>query len=312
MTIQFTPWPEQFAEEYVKKGYWNNQPLTHIIDGQLTENGHKTAIICHNREFTYQQIEALSNQLAREIALKAIPAGSTALVQLPNSAEFYIVYFALLKCGIATVNALFNHSVHELTAFAQQLNPALYILSTEHPLLTTEEQQNTLITTLAQYGTNNSQALLVSPIQSDNEKTKLLADMHWLDEKKSLLLDGSYADKVTLQTAADQVAFFQLSGGSTGTPKLIPRTHNDYYYSIRQSAVICQLNSDCVYLCALPAPHNFTLSSPGALGVFFAGGTVVTAPDPSPTTCFELIKQHKVNMTSLVPPAITPLDKCSR
>ncbi|MGF1859686.1 hypothetical protein [Photobacterium profundum] len=37
-------------------------------------------------------------------------------------------------------------------------------------------------------------------------------------------------------TPTSEVAFFQLSGGSTGTPKLIPRTHNDYYYSVRTSA----------------------------------------------------------------------------
>ncbi|WP_417698198.1 (2,3-dihydroxybenzoyl)adenylate synthase [Psychromonas sp.] len=304
MTIQFTAWPEKFANDYVKKGYWNHQPLTHIIEGNLTDNGHKTAIICNNRSFTYHQVEALSNQLAAEIALRGIPAGSTALVQLPNSAEFYIVYFALLKCGIAAVNALFNHSSHELMAFAQQLNPALYILSTEHPLLESQDQQTTLLAKLAQYGTENCEALLVSPVIAASSNNSVTADMRWLDEQPALLLNGKHADKINQHTAADQVAFFQLSGGSTGTPKLIPRTHNDYYYSIRQSAVVCQLSSDCIYLCALPAPHNFTLSSPGALGVFFAGGTVVTAPDPSPTTCFALIKQHQVNMTSLVPPAL--------
>jgi len=302
MTIKFTPWPEQLAADYVKKGYWNHQPLTHIIDGQLTDNRHKTAIICNNRSFSYQKINALSDQLAAEIAVKGIPAGSTALVQLPNSAEFYVVYFALLKCGIAAVNALFNHSSHELNAFAKQLNPTLYILSTEHALLENEKQQNTLLENLAQHGTDNCEALLVSPISTVNGNE--LVDIQWFDEQAVLLLNGAREEKINRQTAADQVAFFQLSGGSTGTPKLIPRTHNDYYYSIRQSAVVCELSSDCIYLCALPAPHNFTLSSPGALGVFFAGGTVVTAPDPSPTTCFALIKQHKINMTSLVPPAL--------
>ena len=35
---------------------------------------------------------------------------------------------------------------------------------------------------------------------------------------------------------AGEVAFLQLSGGSTGIPKLIPRTHDDYLYSVRRSA----------------------------------------------------------------------------
>ena len=304
MTIEFTPWPAQLAADYTDKGYWIDQPLTHIIDQQLTDNANKTAIICHNRHISYAQIDTLSDQLAAAINLKGIPSGSTALVQLPNSAEFYIIYFALLKCGIAPVNALFNHGSHELISFAQQLKPALIILSTAHPLLQSQAQQSTLLAKLAQYATKSCDAILVSDIPQANAKTPLLSTMHWWVEQSPLLLNAKQAAKITQQTAADQVAFFQLSGGSTGTPKLIPRTHNDYYYSIRQSAVICELTTACVYLCALPAPHNFTLSSPGALGVFYAGGTVVIAPDPSPSSCFALIQQHKVTMTSLVPPAL--------
>ncbi|MGS7337798.1 AMP-binding protein, partial [Enterobacter kobei] len=87
-------------------------------------------------------------------------------------------------------------------------------------------------------------------------------------------------------TPADEVAFFQLSGGSTGTPKLIPRTHNDYDYSIRRSNEICGINAETRYLNALPAAHNYAMSSPGSLGVFLAGGRVILAADPSATLCF--------------------------
>ena len=102
-------------------------------------------------------------------------------------------------------------------------------------------------------------------------------------------------------SAPDQVAFFQLSGGSTGVPKLIPRTHDDYFYSVRRSAEVCRLTSESRYLCALPTAHNFPLSSPGALGVFQAGGTVVMAQNPSADLCFALIRRHKINFTSIVP-----------
>ena len=101
---------------------------------------------------------------------------------------------------------------------------------------------------------------------------------------------------IATPTPADEVAFFQLSGGSTGTPKLIPRTHNDYYYSIRRSNEICGITADTRYLNALPAAHNYAMSSPGALGVLLAGGRVVLANDPSATLCFPLIEQHRINV----------------
>ncbi|WP_299002031.1 AMP-binding protein [uncultured Shewanella sp.] len=302
MSIQFTPWPEDIATDYINKGYWSNEPLTHIIHNQLQNNGNKLALICQGRTFTYRDIDSLSNQLASHLLARKLPDDATALVHLPNSAEFYIVFFALLKCGITPVNALFSHSSHELIAFSKQIKPALVILSTQHTLVNNDYVTAQLLTKLGPHCINLDNTLIVG---GTIEGSKELAPMYWINNPSKLSFnDSDSVDIVNCETAAEQVAFFQLSGGSTGTPKLIPRTHNDYYYSIRQSALICELSHNTVYLCALPAPHNFTLSSPGALGVFYAGGTVVTASDPSPTTCFPLIKQHGVTFTALVPPAL--------
>src|SRR5690606_5381140 len=71
------------------------------------------------------------------------------------------------------------------------------------------------------------------------------------------------------------VALVQISGGSTGLSKLIPRTHNDYLYSIRASNPICGVTADSVYMAALPVAHNFPMSSPGVFGALMAGATVV-------------------------------------
>lgn len=83
---------------------------------------------------------------------------------------------------------------------------------------------------------------------------------------------------------------------------MIPRTHDDYLYSVRASAGICGLDRNSVYLCALPAAHNFPLSSPGSFGVFYAGGRVVLARQAHPDHAFELIEAEQVTITALVPP----------
>ncbi|MBW7462486.1 AMP-binding protein, partial [Paenibacillus sepulcri] len=56
------------------------------------------------------------------------------------------------------------------------------------------------------------------------------------------------------------------------------------------------------YLAALPAAHNYPLSSPGVLGTLYAGGKVVLAPGPSPDEAFPLIERERVTITALVPP----------
>jgi 2,3-dihydroxybenzoate-AMP ligase len=287
--LPYTRWPRELAEQYRAKGYWRGEPLTTMLDRQCEVAPDATAILCGERSVSYCELDEGASRLAGRLVRHGFKVGDTALVQLPNVAEFYLVFFALLKAGIAPVNALFSHNRLELASYAEQIRPRLFIGSLAHSLFANGDRNSDLLR-----GIGAELVLL------DGENGEL-GLTHWLsDQAKS----EGWAVPAYGPSPADEVAFFQLSGGSTGTPKLIPRTHDDYYYSVRRSVDLCGLGPHTRYLCALPAPHNFPLSSPGALGVFEAGGTVVLAPDPGPMSCFPLVARHRINLTSLVPPAV--------
>lgn len=99
----------------------------------------------------------------------------------------------------------------------------------------------------------------------------------------------------------EPIALLLASGGSTGLPKLIPRTHLDYLHNVRISTAICRLDKHAVYLAALPALHNFTLGCPGILGTLLAGGTVVFAAHPDVATLHSSLRFHNATITALVP-----------
>lgn len=285
MSIEFTPWPEELAQRYRDKGYWVGLPLTDAWERHLATQPDAVAVVCGERQWSYRELDRQSAALASRLTESGLRCGDTALVQLPNVAEFYLTFFALLKMGVAPVNALFSHNKLELLSYATQIEPRLLIASAEHSLFGNGEFLDRLQTQVPR--------LQTVVMLGDSPLGHSLTD--WLQP---------YASTSQYQpSASGQVAFFQLSGGSTGTPKLIPRTHDDYYYSVRRSVEICELTPHTRYLCALPAPHNFPLSSPGSLGVFYAGGRVVLAPDPGAMTCFPLIERHQIDITSLVPPA---------
>ncbi|MBT0725853.1 (2,3-dihydroxybenzoyl)adenylate synthase [Rosenbergiella australiborealis] len=285
MSISFTPWPADLATRYRKKGYWQDKPLTAISE-RHRQSDHP-AIIDQVQTLSYRQLATYSDQLAAQLQARGLTTGDTALVQLSNCCEFYIVFFALLKLGIAPVNALFSHQQSELTAYATQIRPRLLIADREHPVFT----DNRFLEQLHAQCPELEQTLWHHPFADDS-------GLHALFTQH----DETFTPT---PSSPDNVAFFQLSGGSTGTPKLIPRTHNDYYYSIVASVEICQFTAQTRYLCALPIAHNYPMSSPGILGVLYAGGVSVLAADPSPTTCFTLIADHQINVTALVPPAVS-------
>ncbi|WP_269250458.1 AMP-binding protein [Streptomyces sp. Qhu-G9] len=99
------------------------------------------------------------------------------------------------------------------------------------------------------------------------------------------------------------IAVFLLSGGTTGLPKLITRTHDDYEYNARRSAEVCGLDSDDVYLVSLPAGHNFPLACPGILGTLMNGGRVVLARTPDPDKVLPLMAEG-VTVTAAVPAVV--------
>lgn len=283
--IEFSRWPAEFADRYRSKGYWIDQPLTRGFEQQRQARPNAFAIICGERRFSYAEADRLATNLAAGLARQGLGHGDTALVQLPNVAEFYLAFLALLKIGVAPVNALYSHRRLELTSYAQQTRPKLVIAARTHELF----RDDAFLDDLRADGVEL--ALLLG---DDDPEVRLES---WLCR------NGALPEKAG-PTPAGEVAFFQLSGGSTGTPKLIPRTHNDYDYSIRASVEICGFDTNTRYLSALPAGHNFALSSPGALGVFQAGGTVVMATSPDPSLCLPLVRRHKVTVAALVPPAV--------
>ncbi|WP_350306795.1 (2,3-dihydroxybenzoyl)adenylate synthase [Photorhabdus viridis] len=285
MIVEFNRWPKALEQRYRQCGYWIDLPLSDILTRQ--SNNGQIALICGDRQFSYAELNLLVDSLAAALQRQGVKRGQTALIQLGNGAEFYIVFFALLRLGVVPVNAIFSHQRSELCAYADQINPALLIADRNHSLFSDDN--------------------FIDELRACTPSLRhvvLFGDNGSILDFETLLAEGA-DDFIADPTPADEVAFFQLSGGSTGTPKLIPRTHNDYYYSIRASVEICQFNAETRYLCALPAAHNFPMSSPGALGAFYSGGQVILANNPSADCCFPLIQQHQVNVTALIPPAVS-------
>ena len=192
--------------------------------------------------------------------------------------------FALFRLGALPVYALPAHRAHEITHLCTTAQAKALIIPDRHAGF----DYRTMAAQLRHAGTAPEHVVVVGEPGGFTPLAELRADRP--------------DPGVFTRPEASDAAFLQLSGGTTGLPKLIPRTHDDYLYSVRASAEICALGTDTVYLAALPAVHNFPMSSPGFLGTFHAGGTVVLAPNPSPDTAFSLIETERVTITAARPP----------
>lgn len=278
-----TPWPQAEAEYYRACGYWRGESFSHMLANCASQHGERLALVCGERQWSYSRLLRDAETMARQLVGLGIGPNDRVILQLPNIAEFVLCFFALSRIGALPVMALPAHRHYELGHICRQSQAVAYVFSN---LMESE-------TPLA----------LARVLQSEAPSLRHFLAIGETGEFTSLVDLPDETELPPLPSATD-VAFFQLSGGTTGIPKLIPRTHDDYLYSVRESAVICQLGVDTVYLCALPMAHNFPMSSPGFLGVFHAGGQVVLAPSPEPAVCFPLLDRYRVTMTALVPSAV--------
>jgi 2,3-dihydroxybenzoate-AMP ligase len=280
-----TPWPEAEAARYRALGYWRGQSFAGFLAEIAQRHGEHTAVVAGLVRWSYRELEMQALRLARGFSARGIAAGDRVVVQLPNCAEFLAVIFGLWRIGALPVFALPAHRRLEIGYFCRHTQAVAYVTTSIHAGFDHR--------TLAQDALADAPSLRHVLIAGDAGPFTALA-----------ALSQTKAQPLPEPPAASEVAFLQLSGGSTGTPKLIPRTADDYLYSVRESARICGLGPDTVFLCVLPAAHNFPLSSPGALGVLYAGGTVVMAESAAPEIAFPLIARERVTMTALVPPLV--------
>ncbi|WP_455733072.1 (2,3-dihydroxybenzoyl)adenylate synthase, partial [Burkholderia stabilis] len=208
--------------------------------------------------------------------------GDAVVVHLPNGARFIETCFALFQLGVRPVLALPAHRHYEIGAFCRFADARAYLCAS----------------TLGDFDCRP----LAAALQADCpalEHVVMAGDDHAFTP-----FDALYDAPPLHECAAraDDIACFQLSGGTTGTPKLIPRRHREYLYNVRACSAASGFDAGTVYLAALPMAHNFTLCCPGTIGALLAGGRVVTTMRPEPEQSFALIAQERVTHTALVPP----------
>jgi 2,3-dihydroxybenzoate-AMP ligase len=287
----FTPWPVDLARRYRERGYWRDEVLSDIVDHGADKFGDREALTSGDQRLSYYELKRRVDRLALHLIDLGFRPRDRAVIHLNNTPEFLYVYFACARIGVLPVMALLPHRFAEIRYLADFSGGVAYIGPTrlrgfDYQQMAREVRQ--AVPTL--------EHILVAGPDVDPDVialSDLLADP--IEERQPSTRFGA------LRPDPGDVALFLLSGGTTGLPKLIPRTHNDYAYNSRASGAVSAIGPDTVYLVILPASHNFPLASPGLQSVLQAGGRVVLCDSTEPVEAFRLIEQERVTHVALVP-----------
>ncbi len=287
----FVPWPADLAHVYRAAGCWSDRTLGSYLWEWAERWPHRTALVDGPHRLTYAELAARADRLAEELSRRGLGRGDVVLVQLPNCWEFVAVTLACFRLGVVPTMMLPPHREHELTAIGAHVGAKALVV----PDTWRGYDHQDLAHRVAAALPGAPQVLVVGArVRPDSV------------DVRGLLAPGG--DVVARRRRLDErapapgdIALFLLSGGTTGTPKVISRTHEDFRFSIDNCTRACGITSDTVYLAVLPVGHAFPLSSPGVLGTLYRGGRVVLLPSPQPETVFTAIEAERVTVTSAVP-----------
>ncbi|GLY15084.1 2,3-dihydroxybenzoate-AMP ligase [Kineosporia sp. NBRC 101677] len=281
----FVPYPEDLAAHYRNAGYWTDQTMAEPLFESAARLPDKTAIVAGETRRTYGELTGRILRIAAGLSDLGVRRGDRVVVHLPNIPEFVEFVYACWEIGAVPVFAPAAHRRTEIEHFVRVAEASAYVTVSRHD----GADLAALAAELKEAWPVLRHTIVLDPQGGGEALERLLASEPLPHERRAV---------------ASDVALLQLSGGTTGQPKLIPHTHETYLHSVRQSIPLCGISESTVQLIAVPVCHSMSARSPGFLGVLAVGGTVVLAPNGSPDSVFPLIEEHRITQSSVVPPIV--------
>ncbi len=281
-------WPEDFARRYREQGYWEDATLFEVLSHTAALFPDKLAVVDGTRRISYAQLRDAVLRLATGLATLGLRPGERVIFQLDNSLELIVSFFALCRLGVIPVLALPAHRRTEIAHFARASGAVALFIPDRVRNFDYREMAREVVALCPTL----RQVIVSGQAEADQVALTMLSESQ---------AEGQAA--MPLPKAGD-VALMLLSGGTTGLPKLIARTHADYIYGSKQSAKVAGFGTDTVFLALLPIAHNYTLGAPGVLGTIACGGTTVVSPGTAAEVVFPLIEREGVSVLSAAVPLV--------
>jgi 2,3-dihydroxybenzoate-AMP ligase len=282
------PFPADVAAHYRQKGYWDDRPLRTVFKDWCARFDNKIALYDANQQITFRELDERSTNLALNLIELGIKPRDRMVVQMPNVVEFVYLHFAMQKIGAIPVMALPPHRFREINFFVETSEAVAIVTPDRH-----REFDYTEMTGRIQQTASHLRHRIVFGNAPDG-----CISLNDLINRPSR---RSESDLDAIAIDPELPALFLLSGGTTGIPKLIPRTHNDYALNSRLAATVCDIRNDSVLLDVLPIGHNLPLACPGLQGFLSRGCAVVLHTSTVPEDVFPLIDRYAVTHIHVVP-----------
>ncbi len=277
---------EAEALDHYRSGAWLRLTIGEATRRAGALHRDRPFLIAEGSSTSFAEFDALTERLAAALLRAGLAPGDRAIFQMGTTPETAIALVGCFKAGVVPVCTLAQHRELEIGQIGTLAAPRAYFVQADfHPTFD-----------LAGFARKMAESLPSRPML-------IVAGGGGAARELSLagLLEGPAArvDGVTLRPS--DVAIFQLSGGSTGVPKIIPRMHGEYLAQARDWNDRQHLAASDIALWCLPLIHNAGIITK-LLPCLLAGRALVLLPAFREESFLEAIARHKVTYTGSIGP----------
>jgi 2,3-dihydroxybenzoate-AMP ligase len=285
----FKPHGPELVRGYTENGAWENLSYGDLLDRASTQFPGGIAVIDEKTRLTYKDLRKQVDRFAIALLELGIRPHDRIMLQLPNRHEFVVALYGMHKMGAIPMLAVPRHSHRELSTFFSLTEAACWIVP--------ERDQKIEFEPLIKQIRSKFECLKHVIVPGNGKTLPGTLPMESLIQDINL---EDYPDNYLDQYRPDpnDVAILSPTGGTTGLPKIVPRTHNSLIVTNR--LISGDLDETDSLLQATPVGHAMAMQ--GAVNsAMYKGATLVLESIPRPTEIMETIQREKVTRVFLVP-----------
>lgn len=308
LTYADKPWVEHYDQGVDPMIEVPDHSLPWVLEESARKSPNNVAISFMGKDITYRELNEAVDAVAAGLAASGFKKGDRAVIYMPNTPQYIMIYFGVLKAGgiVIATNPLYSERElqHQLKDCGAE---TVFVMSRYYPMLKNVQRggktnvKRVIATHIKTYLPSVKRVLYgLLKEKKSGDRVSLEAGDTWF---KDFLDMGQRAAKPAVTIASDDMALLQYTGGTTGVAKGAIAIHRNLAANARQlQEWITDLQyGKEVFIAAIPYFHSYGMVTAMILPLSIAAKLVVI-PDPRDLkTVMGSIEEHKATFFPGVP-----------
>jgi long-chain acyl-CoA synthetase len=263
--------------------------LIELLEESFAKFADRKAFICMDKALLYRDLDEMSQALAAYLQSKGLQRGARVALMMPNVLQYPVATAAVLRGGYAVVNVNPLYTPRELEHQLKDSGAeAIVVLEnfahTVEQVISRTAVKHVIVGSMGEM--LGLKGVVINLVVRKVKKMVPAWSLPGAVTFNQALAAGRAAKFNKPKLGADDVAFLQYTGGTTGVSKGATLLHRNILANVLQNDAWLQpalkkppIVDNMIIVCALPLYHVFALTACYLLGMR-AGGTNLLIPNP--------------------------------